>query len=169
MATSTNLHLTGISSQSPQGYQLPNLDWSDKWSRVGGSANNTILADTTSPYDAQTRIRVATTSVADVYRGTGIDPSYTLPTKRGVSALVQLNLIATVTDSSDSTFRVDLPISMHAVLRVPLCSYLSAPALESVFQYCIGAFYGTNEGTSYADRVPLFNRLVGGITTPPGL
>lgn len=177
MATSTALHLgvTAVGGTTLQAYQLPNINWATDWSKVGGAANSTLLASVISPYDAQTRLRVSTSPVANVYAGTGVDPSYMLPTKRGVSMLVQLNLVASVTDSADPKFRADLPISCHVVMKLPMSGYLTESDLEAVLQATFASFYGTNVGTvanglhPYANRISLLNRLAGGITTPPGV
>lgn len=85
-----------------------------------------VLTNITSPIDRPEKIRIAYTDIANVYSGTGIDPSLSSPTKRGVSVLVQLTEVISVTDDSDPDYRIDLPVSFHLVVKVPASEHITA-------------------------------------------
>lgn len=89
-----------------------------------------VLTNLSSPIDRPEKIRIAYSEIANVYTGTGIDPSVSSPTKRGVSVLVQLTNVLTVTDSVDPSYRRDYPLSIHAVIKVPSSEFITADVIE---------------------------------------
>lgn len=91
-----------------------------------------ILTNITSPVDRPEKFRIAYQDVSDIYKDTGIDMSVRAPSKRGVSLLVQLTEVASVTDTTDPSYRVDLPLSMHLVIKVPANENITAELVESM-------------------------------------
>lgn len=100
-----------------------------------------VLTNTTSPIDRPEKLRIAYSDVANVYNGTGIDPSVSAPTKRGISILVQETSVLSVSDSVDADFRLDLPLSCHLVIKVPASEYVTADdVLASIGRLLSGLF-----------------------------
>lgn len=117
----------------------------DKDFRVKSNNNGkeVVLTNITSPIDRPENIRIAYTDVANIYNGTGIEPSVAAPTKRGISVLAQVTDVISVTDSADADFRVDLPLSAHLVLKVPASEYVTAVQVKEVIGRLLSTIYDT--------------------------
>jgi hypothetical protein len=102
-----------------------------------------VMTNITSPIDRPENIRLAFTDVVNIYNGTSIEPSVAAPTKRGVSVLAQVTDIASVTDSTDADFRVDLPLSAHLVLKVPASEYVTPAMVQALIGRLLSSLYDT--------------------------
>lgn len=100
-----------------------------------------VLTNITSPIDRPEKIRIAYQDIANVYSGTGIEPSLSAPTKRGVSVLAQVTDVISVTDDTDADYRVDLPLSCHLVLKVPSSEHIDAKMVETVIGRLLSSLY----------------------------
>lgn len=118
------------------------------------SATEAVITNITSPFDRPERIRFAVSDISNVYAGTDIDPSVYSPSRRGVSVLAQVTSIASVTDSNDADFRVDLPISAHIVLKVPSSEHLDAGKIQTIVARLVSSLFETgDESTSRLDAL----------------
>jgi len=118
----------------------------DKDFRVKSTNNNgkeVVLTNITSPIDRPENIRLAYTDIANIYSGTGVEPSVAAPTKRGISVLAQVTDVVSVTDDTDADFRVDLPISCHLVIKVPASEYINAAQVKTVLGRLLSSLYDT--------------------------
>lgn len=105
-------------------------------------------ANKTSPVDQQETLRVQASEIADVYKGTSIDPSAFAPSRKGLSIVAQVNDILRVTETTDATYQVDLPISAHIVVKVPLSANITAANVETVLGRALALFYNSNDVTT---------------------
>lgn len=96
------------------------------------SNKEVVLANLTSPLGAVETIRFAVNDVANIYSGTQIQPTMWATSKHGVSILAQLNDIFSVTDTVDASFRQDLPVSAHIVLKVPDSELITGDVLKAI-------------------------------------
>lgn len=71
--------------------------------------NEVIVTNLTSPVDRPEKFRFAYSEVPDIYKGTDINPAVYAPSRRGVSVLCQLSEVISVTDSTDPSYRKDVP------------------------------------------------------------
>lgn len=124
-----------------------------------------VLANITSPLDRQERIRLAYKEVSDVYSNTGINPAYFPPSKQGVQLLAQVNDIWRLVDSEDASWRQDLPLSAHLVVKVPACENISQADILELLGRLVGALYDATTGTD-AWRI---TELLRGVLVPKGL
>lgn len=131
--------------------------------REGGNGSVTIV-NTTGPADRTETVRYAVSKVSNIYSGTSVDPSAFALSKRGASVLVQVNDIITVTDSTTS-YRYDLPISAHMVVKTSLDEVITSDVLTSIVQRLIGAAY-EQSGNSVGDRLA---KLIRGAVVPGAL
>lgn len=90
-----------------------------------------ILTNITSPVDRPEKVRLGYTEVANVYNGSGVEPSVLAPTKRGTQILAQLTDVLSVTDDTDPDYRIDLPVSFHLVIKVPASEHITAADVET--------------------------------------
>lgn len=82
------------------------------------TGNEVVLTNITSPIDRPEKIRIAASEVANIYTGSGIEPSLLAPSKKGVSILVQMTGVTSITDDTDPSYRVDKPRTYHIVGKV---------------------------------------------------
>lgn len=102
-----------------------------------------LLTNITCPVDRPERIRIAYSDISNVYSGTGIEPSVAAPTKRGVSVLAQLTEVISVTDTVDPEYRIDLPISLHLVVKVPVNENISSTDIQTALGRLLSGLYDT--------------------------
>lgn len=125
-----------------------------------------ILTNFLSPVDRPEKIRIAYSDVANVYGGTGIEPSRIAPTKRGTSILLQYTNVLSVTDPDgvDPESRIDLPVSYHMVVKVPASEYLTPALILEGIGRLIGVLFNSGDLSSLR-----LEGLLRGSLVPPGL
>lgn len=100
-----------------------------------------VITNLTSPVDRPENIRIAYSEVSNVYAGTGVDPSLFAPTKRGVSLMLQITEVWSVTDDADADYRIDLPVSAHVVIKYPSSEYITAARIEALIGRLLSGLY----------------------------
>lgn len=141
--------------------QPASVNYSLDFRKKETKANQAILLNLTSPLDRQETVRFATDRIANVYTGSGIPSSLYAPNRSGVSALVQVNDVLTSVDDTDGT-RVDLPVSAHIVLRVPIHAAVTGEVLTTLVKRLIGFLYEQSATTPDAR----LNALIRGALLP---
>lgn len=139
----------------------PDLDFKQDFAKVAEEEHLTIVSNLTTPVDQPETFRWQIQDIADIYKGSGVDPSVHATSKKGFSLVVQVNDILRVTDDQDPSFQTDLPVSAHLVLKAPKSQYLTEAALETVIGRCVAALFST--GSTSTDRL---KQLVRGAMTP---
>lgn len=87
--------------------------------------------------------------VKDIYANSDVDTAYRCPTKAGIKLLVNWETIASLTESTDPTFRMDFPISIRTTVTVPASDYLTADNVLLLVRHQFGAmFAGSTDVTS---------------------
>lgn len=122
----------------------------------GRNAKDVTLANITSPLGAVETIRFAVNDVANVYTGSGIQPTLWATSKHGVSILAQINEIFSVTDTVDATFRQDLPMSAHIVLKVPDSEFMTGDMLKAIVGRLVNTLF--NSGVATSERLAALTR-----------
>lgn len=120
-----------------------------------------VLANISSPVDRVEKIRIAYSEVANIYTGTGIEASLSSPSKKGVSILVQITEVLSVSDSVDADYRIDLPVSYHFVIKVPASEYITANVVLTGIGRLMSVLFDT--GVSSTSRL---EGLLRGSLTP---
>lgn len=118
-----------------------------------------ILTNTDSPIDQPETIRFAAQELSNVYAGTSIEPTNYYAVKKGSSIVMQVKDIIRVTDSSDPTFRVDVPIEAHIVVRVPKTPYVSVNDVRDIINRAYVATLPYDINNDNLDTVGFNNRL----------
>lgn len=103
----------------------------------------TTLINITTPRSKPEKIRLAYTVVPDIYKNTGINPSVQAANISGVSVLVQLTEVATITDSSDASYEVQVPLSVHTVIRVPAIEQVTEAHVLTALGRLISCLFDT--------------------------
>lgn len=123
-----------------------------------------IITNLTTPVDRPEKFRWNASDIANIYSGTDIDPSVFAPSKKGVSVLAQVTEVYSVTDSVDASFRIDLPVSAHIVIKTPQSEYLTSDILQTVVGRLISGLFET--GSTATSRI---GALVRGSLLPKDL
>lgn len=132
----------------------PNLNYSSDYVKMEDSENKCIITNLTAPYDQPESIRFELADIKNIYNGTSIDPSVYAASRAGISLVCQVNDILRVTDSVDSTYQVDLPVSVHLVIKIPKSQYITALDVEKVVTRCVSSMYDTDStGVSRLDAL----------------
>lgn len=167
MAKSVTLNINDTAiSGGPQALSvsLPAINWPVDWSKTVDEAGSATLTYKPAPFDAPQTAKFAVNRIANIYAGSPVDASYQLPYKRGASILCQVNLVASVTDTADSTYRVDLPLSAHLVIKAPMSGLLTVNDIRSVAERAFALLYET--GSTDSTRL---TELLKGSMLPEGV
>lgn len=107
------------------------------------SPDEVILTNLTCPVIYPEKIRFSVSDVNNVYTGSSIEPSLFAPTKRGTSILCQVVETWKVTDSTDPSYEVALPVSAHLVLKVPNNEMITPAAVQTLVGRLISGLFET--------------------------
>lgn len=113
--------------------------------------DHVVITNLTAPQGKPESYKFAYTDVADVYKGTDIEPALRTQTKRGVQCLVRLDETWRVTDESDPTYEVALPVSAHLVLKIPNSDMITSEQVQYLVGRLISGLYDT--GSTELDRL----------------
>lgn len=116
--------------------------------KSNNAGKEVVLTNITSPVDRPEKIRVGYTDVANIYAGTGVEPTVSAPTKRGVQILAQVTEVLSVTDNTDPDFRIDLPVSYHLVMKVPSSEYITPADIETGIGRLLSSLYDSGVTTT---------------------
>lgn len=126
------------------------INFGANFRKKNGSNGNSdlLLTNISSPYGCAERFRYSFSEVANIYNGSSVEPSYYAPTKKGASLLVQLNEVWTETDDADPTYRIDLPVQAHIVLKIPQNSLITAARVQALVGRLLSGLYDTGVETT---------------------
>lgn len=106
--------------------------------------NEAIITNMTSPIDRPETFRYGLSTVADVYKGTGIDVAYRSPSSKGLSLVCQLADIYDLYDETvDDPKEQYLPIQGHIVLKVPCNDAITASVIKGFLSRLIAGLFST--------------------------
>lgn len=110
--------------------------------RIKASSDGEVVwTNIKSPLDRPETIRQAYSLVNDVYKGTDIAVGVRAASSKGVSILSQVTETWSVTDSTITDYRVDLPVSAHLVIKVPASGDLASVNILALVQKLVGSLY----------------------------
>lgn len=129
--------------------------------KVSPNKGEVLLTNVTAPIGSAETFRYALQPIADVYKGSDIDPSLRTAGKRGFSLVIQHNYVMVETDPNDPTYERRVPFSQHTVIKFPAVESLTADKALQGFQRLLAPFFET--GTHSAARL---GQLVRGVLKP---
>lgn len=143
---------------------VPDLSYTADYAVESYDAQKVSLVNKTSPLDQLEHLRYQCQEVPNIYKGTSIDPSAYSVSRKGISVAVVLNDTLRVTESTDASYQMDLPVKATLTVVVPQSAYLSADLIASLIKRNVAAWFGTGVVTS--DRIMA---LVRGSMKPTGM
>lgn len=153
MSKSVQLNRTDTAVSGVTSLALPVavLNWKADWRVKENEPSEVILTNLSSPVDRPERFRVGMSDIKDIYRNSGIDATLFAPSRRGVSVLCQLVDTWSITDDSDSSYEVALPVEAHVVLKLPANELITADMIKAFLgRMCSGLF---ETGSIASDRI----------------
>jgi hypothetical protein len=150
---------TAVGSLQPK-----SLNFSVDFAKKETSDGSAVVTNLTSPTDRPETLKWASSRVANVYTGTGIEPSLRSQNKSGVSVVAQLRTVVTATESSTSE-RIDYPLSAHLVVKVPNADVITGDVVNTLLLRLLGMLY-EESGASPTTRL---NALIRGALLPKAL
>lgn len=141
---------------------IPDLAYAADFAVASEAPGCTVLSNLSTPLDQAETIRFQIQDVANIYNGSGVDPTFYASSKKGFSLLVQVNDVARVTSDEDTSFQVDLPVSAHLVIKAPKSQYVTADILRDAALRAVSLLFAT--GSTGTERI---SSLVRGAMTPP--
>lgn len=155
---------TGITSGTTANsiYDYP-ATFAVKTNKPGEVVLTEMLAANDQPFKA----RYALSDVKDIYKGTGITPSYQSGNREGTSLLISASQVLRkeMQDGgvpTDPTYRVDLPFDGHFVLKFPKDGAVTAAHIAAFFANLLGL-------AKDSAGVLKIETLIKGALTPSGL
>lgn len=139
------------------------LNYGADFRKLRETASELHLVNMTSPLDQQEIVKFARRDIANVYQGTDITSAFHAPSKKGVNLHCQLQEVFKVTDESDSSLDIRLPLKASITIQTP-ASYVSAEDVIAVVERLCSTLFETNSVS--ADRV---RALLRGALTPKDL
>lgn len=129
--------------------------------KVSPAKGEVLLTNTTAPLGLSETYRYAIQPIADVYKGSEIEPSLRTAGKRGLSLVIQHNCVLRETDPSDPTYERYVPASAHTVLKIASTESMTADKALGLFQRLLAPFFETGAHTSAR-----LGQLVRGVLKP---
>lgn len=116
--------------------------------KSNNAGKEVILTNITSPIDRPEKFRIGYTEVANVYSGTGIEATVSSPSKRGVQILAQVTEVIQITDDTDPEYRIDLPVSYHLVIKVPVSDQITGTDVQAGVGRLLSGLFDTGATTT---------------------
>ena len=111
--------------------------------KVSPTKGEVLLTNTTAPLGSSETYRYAIQTIADVYKGSEIEPSLRTSGKKGLSLVIQHNCVMVETDTTDPTYERRVPISSHTVMKIPAIESMTAEKALGLFQRLLAPFFET--------------------------
>lgn len=144
----TNYTDTPINGVTTLNFARGLVNYGADFARKEVSADEAVITNLTCPVDCPEKFRIAFSPVADVYKGTGIDPSLYTPTRRGISLLSQVTEVWTLYDDAISTFNASLPVSAHLVLKLPSNEKITVGMVQTLIGRLVSSLFETGSTTN---------------------
>lgn len=165
MAISLVVKTTDTSTgSSPASIAVAALNYAADWRVRSQSTGEEILTNITAPTSYPETMRFAWNQVSDIYAGTDVEKALYLPTRRGLSFVVQLKSIYGLSDSADAAYAAALPMSSHLVVKVPNNELITASVVKTHIARMLAGLFDTGSTTNAR-----LESLMRGVLTPSDL
>lgn len=138
---STTISDTAIAGISAPILTLPVLNYSADFRVKTEKDNEIILVNTTAGVEEDEQLRYGYSEISDLFKSSGTTAASNVPCKSGYSIVVQLTKTIKVTDSADTSYSVNYPLSAHLVLKVPKSEVITSDYLKTIIARMLGGLY----------------------------
>lgn len=153
MAKSITYNHTDTTGGATHGITIPSVNFGADFREVSSQKNQeAVISNTTAPLNFPETYRFAANTVNDVYSGTSVDKALYNLSRKGTSFLVQHTEIVTVSDDTDSTYQVALPLEAHIVVKVPQHELVTEEVVTKTICRLFAGLFET-DGTTMSSRL----------------
>lgn len=143
---------SGVSGVTTLSQNVSVLNFGKDYRVKSDEPNEAIITNITSPIDRPETFRFAVSTIADVYKSTGIEPAYRSANTKGLSLVVQLSDVLNYYDETiDDAKECYIPMQGHIVLKVPANEAITADMVKSFVSRLLAGLYST--GSTNSDRL----------------
>lgn len=152
MAKTVSVNYTDTAGGAAHGITIPSVNFGADFRIQKQTPSEVVISNMTSPMGYPEKVRFAASEVTDVYSGTTVDSALYAPSRKGVSFLCQLTDTYTVSDGTDPTYEVALPMEAHLVCKVPSNSNVTAAMVATFLSRLVATLFETDD-TTMTNRV----------------
>lgn len=152
---------TSISGVTAPSISCPVINFNADYRLKSSTSNETVIINTTTPFDQPESIRFGIQDIANIYQNAGLSTDQIIGSKKGSSLVIQLNTTLKTTSDDGLTVLGYFPITAHMVLKVPNSGYITKDIIQSIVARLNGVLYDQGVNNSMA--------LLKGALNPKGL
>lgn len=147
----TDTPISGVTTLAfPRGL----INFGADFAPISEKPSEVVISNVTADREMPEKFRFSHSSVSNIYANTGIAPSVQAPSTRGTNLLIQLTEVATINDTVDATYRADVPLSSHLVLKIPAIEQVTEEVvLEMIGRLVSGLFETGDTGETRLARL----------------
>lgn len=134
---------TPISGSPTLNLLLAPLNYAVDFAVVQDTPGEVKISNVTCPTDRPELMRFAVSEVRDIYKGANIDPNLYTPSRRGVSLVVGLSSVYSITDTANASYTAAVPISGHIVLKMPNNQLLTGQMIKDFLARLTDGMFNT--------------------------
>lgn len=135
----TDTTIAGVTAPS---LTLPVLNYNaDFRLKQSASTDEVVMVNTTTAIDEDEKVRIAVSSIADIFKNSGMTCQLIGETTEGYSILTQVTRTVTVNDSSNPAYANHLPLSAHIVVKVPKHEVITNAVILDLVKRAVATFY----------------------------
>jgi len=155
---------TPVSGVTKLTLDRPVINFKQDYSIKNSNSAQVEIVNKKAPLSQPEKFRLSYSEVSNVYKGTGVEPATQSPSKRGLNILCQLTTVGHVTDAANPSLQVDLPFSVHAVIKAPAHAAVTGDLIQGLLARLMSGFYDT--GVASTGRL---NAIIRGSLEPSDL
>lgn len=135
----TDTAITGVTAPS---LVLPVLNYnSDFRLKNSTDKDEVVMINTSSAIDEDEKVRIAVSSINDIFKTSGIVCDLVGETKEGYSLVAQVTRTVTVADSANPSYTNHLPLSAHIVVKVPKHEAITNDVIKALIERAFATLY----------------------------
>lgn len=149
MAKTLNVNYSDSSGGTAHSITIPSVNFGVDFRNIQiGKNNEGVISNITSPVGLPERFRFAANNIKDIYAGTSVDKAMYALSRQGTSFLVQLTDTYTLTDESDPSYTVALPMEAHLVVKVPQNEAITDEVVMTFVGRMLAGLFETSDGSA---------------------
>lgn len=140
---------------SPMALSVQALNFDADWRVVEESPGKIVYTNVNADVDVPCTIRIQQTLRPNVYAGTGIEPGGQCATKRGCDTVIEFKNIWKLTDDSDPSSAVYLPVRAALTLNTPVHPMTTISNVQEILYALFGAIADKAEASDLSAGLAL--------------
>lgn len=147
MAKSVNVNYTDTTGGATHGITIPSVNFGADFRAKKEQVGEIVLTNMTSPLGLPEQIEFYSSEVPDVYAGTSVDRALMAPSRKGIKFIAKLRDTYTVTDDTDTSYEIALPMEAHLVCKVAANANLTTEMVVAFISRFLAGLFETDDTT----------------------